>query len=65
MPAARSIQLKLFRITSPLTARLGNAFFRSLPATPGVYFFYADQGELLYIGQSVNFRARIGRRSSK
>ncbi len=55
-----SKQLKLFHIENPLSVRLGSAFFRSLPAAPGVYFFYGQAGELLYIGQSSDLRARIG-----
>src|SRR5438045_2549964 len=60
MGEGRTTQLRLFRIESPLSVRLGNQFFSSLPAVPGVYFFYASQGELLYIGQSSNLKARIG-----
>ena len=40
--------------------RLGADFFRSLPSVPGVYFFYGKAGELLYIGQSLDLKARIG-----
>lgn len=55
-----SQQLKLFHIESPLSVRLGSDFFRSLPSVPGVYFFHGKDGELLYIGQSLDLRARIG-----
>ncbi len=55
-----SKQLKLFHIENPLSVRLGSEFFRALPAVPGVYFFYGQTGELLYIGQSSDLRARIG-----
>ena len=44
----------------PLTERLGADYFRALPRQPGVYFFYGAHGELLYIGQSLDLRARIG-----
>ncbi|MDB5239364.1 MAG: polC [Candidatus Parcubacteria bacterium] len=30
-----------------------------LPETPGVYTFYGEDGEVLYIGKSVNIRSRI------
>ena len=62
MEASRtsSKQLKLFHLENPLSVRLGAEFFRALPAVPGVYFFYGQAGELLYIGQSSNLRARIG-----
>jgi hypothetical protein len=53
-------QLRLFDLENPLTARFGNAFFRSLPEGPGVYFFHGSEGQLLYIGQSSNLRARLG-----
>ena len=53
-------QLKLFHLESRLTERLGSGFFRSLPAVPGVYFFSEGDGQLLYIGQSANLRARVG-----
>jgi hypothetical protein len=53
-------QLKLLALENPLTLRFGNAFFRSLPATPGVYFFYDAANRLLYIGQSNDLRARLG-----
>ncbi len=58
-PAAHR-QLKLLALENPLTLRFGNAFFRSLPATPGVYFFYDAAHRLLYIGQSNDLRARLG-----
>lgn len=62
MEASRTFskQLKLFQLENPLSVRLGSEFFRSLPAVPGVYFFYGRQGELLYIGQSSDLKARIG-----
>ena len=53
-------QLKLFHLESPLTLRFGSEFFRTLPQSPGVYFFYDGEGQLLYIGQSSDLRARIG-----
>ncbi|WP_395739773.1 nucleotide excision repair endonuclease [Prosthecobacter sp.] len=62
MEASRtsSKQLKLFHLENPLSVRLGADFFRALPSVPGVYFFYGQAGELLYIGQSSDLRARIG-----
>lgn len=53
-------QLKLLQLENPLSVRFGNAFFRSLPAQPGVYFFHSAQDQLLYIGQSNDLRARVG-----
>jgi hypothetical protein len=56
----RARQPKLFHLENPLTVRFGNSFFRSLPEGPGVYFFHGSDGQLLYIGQSSNLRARMG-----
>lgn len=53
-------QLRLFSLPDPLSQRFGAQFFRALPRMPGVYFFYGRQDELLYIGQSLDLRARIG-----
>ena len=53
-------QLRLFTMRDPLTERFGADYFRALPRQPGVYFFYGNKGELLYIGQSLDLRARIG-----
>ena len=60
-PAGRKLrQMKLFHLENPLTLRFGNQFFRELPQTPGVYFFYSRDDRLLYIGQSSDLRARLG-----
>jgi excinuclease UvrABC nuclease subunit len=59
-PRANHRQLRLFVTENPLGARLGAEFFRSLPSVPGVYFFRDREGQLLYIGQSNDLRARIG-----
>ena len=53
-------QLKLFHIENPLSLRLGNYFFRTLPSVPGVYFFFGPEDQLLYIGQSSDLKARLG-----
>ncbi|GEP45752.1 nucleotide excision repair endonuclease [Brevifollis gellanilyticus] len=60
MSSVSAKQPQLFRIENPLSARLGNEFFRALPGVPGVYFFYSQTNELLYIGQSLDLRSRIG-----
>jgi predicted GIY-YIG superfamily endonuclease len=59
-PAKLPQQMKLFHLENPLSIRLGNSFFRDLPAEPGVYFFHDDTERLLYIGQSANLKARVG-----
>lgn len=56
----RAKQLRLFSLRDPLSERFGPDYFRSLPKQPGVYFFHGTQGDLLYIGQSSDLRARIG-----
>jgi hypothetical protein len=55
----RPRQMRLFQITNPITTRLGAEVFAGLPNAPGVYFFYDVTGKLLYIGQSLNLRARV------
>lgn len=56
----RQMRLALPEVVNPLAARLGAGFFRALPRSPGVYFFYDGGGRLLYIGQSADLRARLG-----
>jgi len=56
MPAR---QLHLFALPKPLLGRLGEAFFRAVPREPGVYVMTGGGGQVLYIGQSGNLRARL------
>lgn len=39
--------------------RLGPDALETLPCSPGVYLFHGDEDDLLYIGKSVNLRARV------
>lgn len=55
----RSRQLALFTLSNALSERFGSEFFRELPESPGVYFFYDADGLLLYVGQSHHLRNRI------
>ncbi|QIF00798.1 nucleotide excision repair endonuclease [Roseimicrobium sp. ORNL1] len=55
----RPRQLRLLQVTNPITTRVGSEIFAGLPPCPGVYFFYDVTGKLLYIGQSLNLRARV------
>ncbi|RBP47450.1 GIY-YIG catalytic domain-containing protein [Roseimicrobium gellanilyticum] len=55
----RPRQMRLFQVTNPITTRVGAEVFAGLPQCPGVYFFYDLTGKLLYIGQSLNLRARV------
>src|SRR5262245_46716652 len=59
-PPARLRQPCLIPTSGPLAAQLGAEVFASIPELPGVYRFFGDAERLLYIGQSVNLRARIG-----
>lgn len=52
-------QLRLLPAPKPLTERLGPAFFRSIPKSPGVYRMFDAAGLLLYVGQSSDLRDRL------
>ncbi|HEX9007124.1 MAG TPA: exonuclease domain-containing protein [Bacteroidota bacterium] len=41
------------------TTHLDRGIIRSLPDSPGVYLFYGQGGELLYVGKSTNIRRRV------
>ena len=56
MPAR---QLWLFDPPKPLVERLGEAFFRSVPARPGVYFMCGSGEGVLYVGKARNLRKRL------
>ena len=49
----------LFPVKPLLEDRLGTDCFESIPASPGVYRFYNDDGELLYVGKAKNLRRRL------
>ncbi|KAA0874417.1 GIY-YIG nuclease family protein [Nitrincola tapanii] len=40
-------------------AQLKRELYSALPETPGVYLFYGEHSALLYVGKSINLRARI------
>lgn len=42
-----------------LLNKLGNERFDLIPATPGIYRFYNERGELLYVGKAKNLRTRL------
>jgi hypothetical protein len=52
-------QLRLLPAPKPLTERLGAAFFRGIPRSPGVYRMFDAAGVLLYVGQSSDLRDRL------
>jgi hypothetical protein len=53
-------QLHLFDPPRPLLERFGAAFFKGVPARPGVYIMSGEGERVLYIGQSGNLRHRLG-----
>ncbi len=57
--ADSSRQLRLLPAPQPLVDRLGAEFFRQAPREPGVYWFYGDAEELLYVGKARDLRARL------
>jgi hypothetical protein len=58
--ATRGRQLWLLPPPRPFVERFGHAFFRALPREPGVYFFFDDQGRLIYVGKAKCLRQRLG-----
>jgi DNA polymerase-3 subunit epsilon len=42
-----------------LNTNLDPALLRKLPRDPGVYYFYDDAGELIYVGKSKNIHDRV------
>ena len=52
-------QLWLFDPPRPLVERLGENFFRAIPAEPGVYLMCGDSEGILYVGKARNLRKRL------
>lgn len=40
--------------------QFGKEFYLSLPASPGIYRFYNEANELIYVGKAKNLRRRLG-----
>ncbi|MEE9189914.1 MAG: nucleotide excision repair endonuclease, partial [Candidatus Neomarinimicrobiota bacterium] len=57
MPNPR--QKTLFIGNNPLKDRFDKNFFNSIPTGYGIYKMYDELGTMLYVGKSVNLRARI------
>ncbi|WP_255376094.1 exonuclease domain-containing protein, partial [Oleiphilus sp. HI0080] len=45
--------------TPSLPPKIKQAQVKALPQAAGVYYFYDENGTLLYVGKSVNIRARV------
>jgi len=45
--------------TAAFDARFGADLLISVPTSPGVYRFYGDDGEVIYVGKAVNLRNRL------
>jgi excinuclease ABC subunit C len=52
-------QLWLFDPPRPLVEQLGEDFFRSVPARPGVYLMCGATEGVLYVGKARNLRRRL------
>jgi DNA polymerase-3 subunit epsilon len=55
---ARSALIKNTRV-SKLNPNLNLGKIESIPDEPGIYYFYNEKGDLIYIGKSRNLRQRI------
>ena len=50
---------ELLPYQNPLTQRLGEEFFKSIPRVPGVYRMIGLGGNVIYVGKAKNPRARL------
>ncbi len=42
-----------------LNTNLDRNLIKNLPTEPGVYYFYNDKGDIIYIGKSINIKERV------
>lgn len=54
------LQQRFWPDPRPLVDRLGEAFFRQLPETPGVYLMHGAADVVLYVGKAKSLRHRLG-----
>ncbi|WP_439883209.1 exonuclease domain-containing protein [Pontibacter sp. MBLB2868] len=59
MAAETSQALKQEIKTSLLPPNISKEQVDALPMVPGVYYFYNEQGEVIYVGKSINIKKRI------
>lgn len=57
--AVKPTQLRFWPDPQPVVDRLGKAFFRQSPETPGVYLMYDARDAVLYVGKARNLRHRL------
>jgi DNA polymerase-3 subunit epsilon len=51
--------IELLAKSQTLPAGLPDLAFDNIPEAPGVYLFYGDNDAVLYVGKSINLRARV------
>ncbi len=51
--------ISFFPANALLQERLGAGSFEEIPKRPGIYRFYDESGELLYVGKAKNLRSRL------
>ncbi|MFD2515466.1 exonuclease domain-containing protein [Pontibacter locisalis] len=59
MAAETSQALKQEIKTSLLPPNISKEQVDALPMVPGVYYFYNEQGEVIYVGKSINIKKRV------
>ncbi len=58
-PALIEDAVRLITRRASLPPHLPPTLFDEMPATPGVYTFHAEHGQILYIGKSISLRDRV------
>ena len=58
MNGSKSVLLKNTRV-SKLNPKLDITKIETIPDEPGIYYFYNENGDLIYIGKSRNLQQRI------
>jgi DNA polymerase III subunit epsilon len=58
-PKLLQAAIELLVKSQTVPAGLPDLAFDDIPETPGVYLFYGDNDTVLYVGKSINLRARV------